>query len=250
MIIPYKNAVLDDRDLQAGLSRINPKFGDFVTRVAGEAWGQPLIDQKTKAIITIALDIANQDHRGPGNPFGAHIDMALKQGATKEEIEEVLLFLCVYTGFNKVASGFGAFNEFFAQIDSTGAPKIQNGVASSSARTITNTNPILDDPELQESFKSVNPRLGDFSIRTVGEAWSLPLIDQKTKAFIALAVDIANQDHVGPNNPFGLHINFALKHGATREEIEELLLFLCVYTGFNKVVVGFGALNEILGPSS
>lgn len=106
-----KNAVLDDPDLLAGLKGINPKFGDFCKRVAGEAWGLPLIDQKTKALITIALDVANQDQNGPGNPFGAHVAMAMKQGATRAEIEELLIFMCVYAGFNKVAGCFGRLNE-------------------------------------------------------------------------------------------------------------------------------------------
>ncbi|MDJ0736281.1 MAG: carboxymuconolactone decarboxylase family protein [Nostocaceae cyanobacterium] len=109
----YENAVLDDKELQEGLNSINPKFGDFVTRVAGEVWGHPLIDQKTKALITIAIDVVNQDHTGPGNPFAAHVNMALKQGATREEIEELLLFTCVYAGFNKAAGCFGALNEVF-----------------------------------------------------------------------------------------------------------------------------------------
>ncbi len=107
----YENAVLDDLDLQEGLKAINPRFGEFVTRVAGEVWGLPLIDQKTKALITIALDVANQSQVGPGSPFGAHVNMALKQGATYEEIEELLLFMCAYAGFNKVAGCFGALNE-------------------------------------------------------------------------------------------------------------------------------------------
>ena len=111
----YENAVLDDLELQAALKGINPKFGDFVTRVAGEAWGLPLIDQKTKALITLAVDIVNQDHKGSGNPFAAHVNMALKQGATREEIEELLLFMCVYAGFNKVAGCFGTLNEIFEQ---------------------------------------------------------------------------------------------------------------------------------------
>lgn len=106
-----ENAVLGDEQLQADLKAINPKFGDFVIRVAGEAWGLPLIDQKTKALITIAVDVVNQDQVGPGNPFGAHVNMALKQGSTREEIEELLLFLCPYAGFNKVACCFGALNE-------------------------------------------------------------------------------------------------------------------------------------------
>ncbi|XWK85999.1 MAG: carboxymuconolactone decarboxylase family protein [Phormidium sp.] len=111
MTTPYKNAVLDDKELQAALSKLNPKFGDFVTRVAGEAWGLPLIDQKTKALITVAVDVVIQDHVGPGSPFVAHVDMAMKQGATRAEIEELLLFMCVYAGFNKVAGCFGALNE-------------------------------------------------------------------------------------------------------------------------------------------
>ncbi|BAY13236.1 nuclear transport factor 2 family protein [Calothrix sp. NIES-2098] len=115
--LAVKNAVLDDPELQKNLKQINPKFGDFVIRVAGEAWGLPLIDQKTKALITIAIDVVNQDHRGPGNPFAAHVNMALKQGATRDEIEELLLFLCVYAGFNKVAPCFAALNQIFDKVN-------------------------------------------------------------------------------------------------------------------------------------
>jgi 4-carboxymuconolactone decarboxylase len=112
--MPFDNAVLDDEALQEGLSSINPKFGDFCTRVAGEVWGLPLIDQKTKALITVAIDVVNQDHVGAGNPFGAHVTMALQQGATRDEIEELLLFMCVYAGFNKAAGCFGMLNEVLA----------------------------------------------------------------------------------------------------------------------------------------
>ncbi len=112
--VMLKNAVLDDQELQTGLNSINPKFGELCTRVAGEVWGLPLIDQKTKALITIAVDVVNQDQTGAGNPFGAHVNMALKQGATREEIEELLLFMCVYAGFNKAAGCFGMLNEIFA----------------------------------------------------------------------------------------------------------------------------------------
>ena len=40
-----------------------------------------------------------------------------------------------------------------------------------------------------------------------------------------------------------------MSQGASREEIEEVLLFTCCYAGFNKAAGAFGALNEILGPS-
>lgn len=109
----YRNAVLDDYELQSALSGVNPKFGDFCTRVAGEAWGQPLIDQKTKALITIAVDVVNQERTG--GPMAVHVDMARKQGATRAEIEELLLFMCVYAGFNKAAACFSVLDEVFGR---------------------------------------------------------------------------------------------------------------------------------------
>lgn len=105
------NAVLDDSDLQQGLNSIHPAFGDLCTRVAGEVWGTPLIDQATKALVTIAIDVVNQGLSGPGSPYEAHIRMAIKQGVTFEQIEELLLFTCAYAGFNKAAAGFGKLAE-------------------------------------------------------------------------------------------------------------------------------------------
>jgi|SRR4051812_16789360 len=110
-----KNAVYGDPELQEGLKKLNPKWGDFCIRAAGEVWGLPLIDQRTKALITIAVDVVNANENGPGAPFAAHVSMARKQGVTYDELEELLLFMCVYAGFNKVAGAVGRLNELKAQ---------------------------------------------------------------------------------------------------------------------------------------
>jgi 4-carboxymuconolactone decarboxylase len=106
-----ENAVLGDQELQDALNQVSPIFGDFCIRVAGEVWGKPLIPQKTKSFLAIVLDVSHQSYSGPGIPFEAHVLMALKQGATFAEIEEVLAWACVYCGFNKAAGGFGRLNE-------------------------------------------------------------------------------------------------------------------------------------------
>lgn len=106
-----ENAVLGDIELQEALKGIDPQWADFVTRVAGEAWGLPLIDQKTKALISIALDVVSTNISATGNPYAAHINMAIKQGATLEDIKELLLFISPYVAFAKTASAFGVLNE-------------------------------------------------------------------------------------------------------------------------------------------
>jgi 4-carboxymuconolactone decarboxylase len=101
-----RNAVLDDLELQQGLSAINPRFGELCTRVAGEVWGLPHVDQRTKALIAIAIDVVIQNMQAEHSPFNAHVAMARKQGVSWEQIEEVLLFCCAYAGFNKAACAF------------------------------------------------------------------------------------------------------------------------------------------------
>jgi 4-carboxymuconolactone decarboxylase len=113
------NAVLADSGLQVALNTVNPAFGDFCTRVAGEAWGMPLIDQATKALITSAIDVVNQGLT-PESPFETHIRMALKQGVSFAQIEELLLFTCAYAGFNKAAPAFVRLNEIRKVIESKG----------------------------------------------------------------------------------------------------------------------------------
>jgi 4-carboxymuconolactone decarboxylase len=107
-----ENAVLGDLDLQAALKGIDPAWGDFCTRAAGEVWGMPLIDQKTKSFLTLAIDVVNSGTEPA--PFFAHLDMAMKQGATEAEIHELLMFMSVYAGFNKVAPAMQHFKEFVA----------------------------------------------------------------------------------------------------------------------------------------
>ena len=90
-----------------------------------------------------------------------------------------------------------------------------------------------------------NNRFDDF-LASVTSKYKLPLIDSKTKALIAITVDLVNGINQSASNSFASSINNALQQGVTYKEIEELLLLLCVYGGFNKAAGCFGTLNEIL----
>lgn len=232
--MPYTNAVLDDQNLQTGLRTINPKFGDFCIRAAGKVWGLPLVSQKTKALITIAIDVVNQDHVGAGNPFGAHVNMAMMQGSNRDEIEEVLLFTCVYAGFNKAAGAFGTLNEILGSSSEPLDLRIAfdpEALSSSGLSTYVNE---LEDKEFAELFHSV-----------ASEAWGLPILSTKDKAFMAIAIDVVSQNKAeGKINPFLAHVKIALSQGATLAEVEEVIKFTCVYAGFNKGVSYFSELKR------
>ena len=106
-----ENAVLGDEELQGKLLAIDPEFGEFCIRVSGEIFGKPHLDQKTKALIAIAIDVVEQLR---GVPFENHVDIALKQGTTREELMELVLLMTIYAGFNKAGGFYGEMKRVIA----------------------------------------------------------------------------------------------------------------------------------------
>jgi len=75
----------------------------------GATWQQSGIDLKTRSLITIAMLTAL---KAPTELTG-HIRGALRNGATKEEIQEVLLHSAVYCGAPAAQEAFRAAKAFF-----------------------------------------------------------------------------------------------------------------------------------------
>ena len=107
------NAVLGDKELQKTLMEIDTEFGDFCIRVSGEAFGKPLIDQKTKGLIAIVVDVVEQLK---GIAFENHVKLAVKQGTTREELYELLFIMTIYAGFNKAGSFYGELDKVLKKL--------------------------------------------------------------------------------------------------------------------------------------
>ena len=59
---------------------------------------------------------------------------------------------------------------------------------------------------------TIDPESGDFCIRASGEIFGKPLLSRKTKALIAIAVDVVEQLS---GVPFKNHVDIALTQGTT-----------------------------------
>jgi 4-carboxymuconolactone decarboxylase len=82
----------------------NRDFEELVTRYCfGDVWTRPGLDRKTRSLITLAVLTALTKP----NQLKAHVRGALANGATVEEIREVLLHTVVYAG---IPAGVEAFN--------------------------------------------------------------------------------------------------------------------------------------------
>ena len=108
-----QNAVLGDKELQERLLKIDQEFGEYCIRVSGEAFGKPLLDQKTKALIAIAVDVVEQIK---GIPFENHVEIAMKQGMTVDEIKELIFLMTIYAGFNKAGGFYGELKKVIKKL--------------------------------------------------------------------------------------------------------------------------------------
>jgi len=88
----------------ANKTEFTEEFLEFITRYAwGEVWNRPGLDKKTRSLLNLAM-LASL-HRE--SEFKLHVRGALNNGATSDEIKEVLFQVAVYGG---VPAALTAFN--------------------------------------------------------------------------------------------------------------------------------------------
>ncbi|MDN3564506.1 carboxymuconolactone decarboxylase family protein [Paeniroseomonas aquatica] len=83
----------------------------------GEVWGRPGLDRRTRSLVNLGMLIA----LGRPNELRIHLRGALTNGATRAEIQEVLLQSCVYCGVPAAGEAFGIAREVLAEAEFAGA---------------------------------------------------------------------------------------------------------------------------------
>jgi 4-carboxymuconolactone decarboxylase len=92
----------------AAATDFNRPFEELVTRYCfGDAWVRPGLDRKTRSLLTLAILTATSKP----NQLKIHVRGALTNGATVEEIREVLLHTSVYAGIPAGVEAFTAAAE-------------------------------------------------------------------------------------------------------------------------------------------
>jgi 4-carboxymuconolactone decarboxylase len=115
--LEIRRAVLGDAYVDAALAKKNPfsePLQDLITRYAwGEIWSRPGLPRPTRSLLTLAMMVA----LNRADEFRLHLRAALRNGVTREEIQEVLLQCAVYCGVPAANSAFHTAAEIFAEID-------------------------------------------------------------------------------------------------------------------------------------
>jgi 4-carboxymuconolactone decarboxylase len=117
MTTPYeqglatRKAVMGEDFVTAAFANATPFTQPIQEHITSKAWGdvwqRPGLDLKTRSLITVAMLTA----MGKQHELKGHVRGALNNGATAEEIQEVLLHAAIYCGVPTAVEAFRTANE-------------------------------------------------------------------------------------------------------------------------------------------
>ena len=96
----------------AGVDDFNRPFVELLnTYCWNDIWNRPGLDRKTRSMLNMAMLIAL--NRGP--ELKLHVNGALNNGLTKEQIREVMLQTAIYCGVPAAVEAFRVAREVFKE---------------------------------------------------------------------------------------------------------------------------------------
>lgn len=97
---------------RATQAKLYPDWDRYTVEVLfGEVWNRPVLDKKTRSLITVAaLTVLGREAQ-----LRVHLCNALNNGVSKDEIIELMIHLAFYGGWPVSATGFNVATEVFRE---------------------------------------------------------------------------------------------------------------------------------------
>ncbi|MEC9266349.1 MAG: carboxymuconolactone decarboxylase family protein [Pseudomonadota bacterium] len=216
------------------------EFGDALSRAG--------LDHKVKLLAVIGMLSASGNR---ADALRLHLEGALANGVTREEIIELFIQLSVYCGFPAAVNAMAVAQSVFA--DGARPLRFDYPVRDKSesrtdrlerGSTLLAKSSAASGDAVVRSFEDIAPDLGRMIVEhSYGEVFSRGGIDLKTRELSACAA-LAAIGSATMETPLRVHINAALNVGAGQDEIVETLLNLAPYVGYPAVQQAIGIAAE------
>lgn len=234
------------------LQALSPDMARWSMEFAfGEALGRNGLaaGHKHLAIISMLATCGNRQ-----DALALHMTAAIRSGLSVEQLAEALIQLSVYAGFPSALNAFSVLSKALAEPSTTSTPaptpqpvvgeqtlsRLERGVAALAASSGGSGEAVVS------SFDDIAPDIGRLIVEhSYGDIFCRPGLDLKTRELSACAA-LAAKGTKTTETPLRVHINAALKAGATREEVVETLLNLLPYCGYPSVQAALSiAMDEL-----
>jgi 4-carboxymuconolactone decarboxylase len=233
-----------DVRVEETLNNICPDLARYLIEYSfGEIYARETLDNKTKEQAVVAALTA----MGTAAPqLKVHIQAALHVGCSPEEIREIIIQMCGYSGFPATLNAMGMLMEVLKETSRTlSRESVHAGSENRYGRGKELLAQIAPDQErvLRETFDPINPDITRYVIEFgYGDIYArgiLPIRSRQVATIAALAAK-----GTAPSQ-LRFHIGGGLRAGLSEAEIVEIMLLISVYAGFPAALNGILATREV-----
>jgi alkylhydroperoxidase/carboxymuconolactone decarboxylase family protein YurZ len=232
---PHDRGPWDDAAL-ATLREWDPAWAEACVRMSTNPWSSGVLSGKFVELVSVGLNAACTNLNADGTR--RHIRAALAAGATRDEI----LFVLKCASVMSIHSCSLAAPVLLEEAKAAGVPAVPRGnteptPACDAMRAIGQWNTAWDP------FLELDPVWTDAFMATGAGIYRSGVLSAKEVELLSIALDTSYTHMYAPGTR--RHIKAALKHGATMEEIMEVLK-ICVAQGVQACNLGVPILAEEL----
>ncbi|HLY88423.1 MAG TPA: carboxymuconolactone decarboxylase family protein [Acetobacteraceae bacterium] len=225
-------------ELWDGVLELSPEFFEAYSALSSVPWKYGTLPPKLKELIYVAVDASTTHLYNPGTRI--HIANALKHGATRDEVMEVLEIVSVL-GIHTMSTGLPILID---ELRNAGrGEEVREGALSPEQQKLKQdfvTNRGYWNP-VWEQLLQHSPAFFDAYTRLSSVPWKHGTLEPKFRELIYIAIDAATTHLYLPG--LRTHVRNALGHGATVAEIMEVLQ-LTSTIGIHTVTEGVPILLE------
>jgi alkylhydroperoxidase/carboxymuconolactone decarboxylase family protein YurZ len=225
-------------ELWDGVLQLSPEFFQAYSAFSSVPWKHGTLAPKIKELIYVAIDASTTHLYNPGTRI--HIANALKQGATRDEVMEVLEIVSVL-GIHTISTGLPILIDELRK--SGRGNEVKEGpltVAQEKLKQDFIANRGYWNP-VWEQLLQHSPEFFDAYSWLSSVPWQYGTLAPKTRELIYVAIDAATTHLYLPG--LRTHVRNALGHGATVDEIMEVLQLTSVL-GIHTITEGVPVLLE------
>jgi len=220
---------------------LDPDFFEAYLNFSSVPWRNGVLPPKVREFIYIAIDASTTHLHAAGTR--THMRNALRHGATRQEIMEVLQLTSVL-GIHSVTHGVPVLVE---EMEAAGRgeelPKPGAGGEREARLKAEFTAARGYWSELWDNVLALSPDFFEAYMHFSSIPWRHGMLEPKAKEFIYIAIDAATTHLYAPGTR--VHIRNAIGYGATRQEIMEVLELVSVL-GIHSTTHGVPILLEEL----
>jgi 4-carboxymuconolactone decarboxylase len=231
---------VDPERVSASFARRLGALGSFAFDVVGEMWARPELSRRDRSLIVVSTLAA----QARDEELELHAQIAVRNGLTPTEIDEIVVTVAVYAGFPAAmaasrrvdvglrnALGVDQLSDRVAAAAKSDDDRDRDGAdvfaAVSGGRG--GTDPTAD-------LASLSDALGDVGVLAYrwafGEVWARDELARRDRSLAVISILTA----LGTVDELAVHVPTGLRHGLTREEIEAALTHLSLYAGVPRAV--------------